>query len=504
MKYRVAVLAMGLLVCLPLVAFSYPTISENEQIEKLQSMPDRDINIAESALIFSKTVYPNVDVSDYLDKVDVIAADAARHSKIATAEKAITAISSYYRERKIKAESILTAILSPSETERDKFMLSRVIDTKSGNCLGLTTLFWSIAERLPVRLDNPDGILPLRAVIIPQHVFLRYYDENGKYRNIEATSFGAQLEDSEYVDNTNKKTKEDKSSKYNSPAKVNFYVLNKKQFLGLILYNRGVDNLNRQNLDAAMNDFNSCLKLYPNFHEALKSRASIELRRDNYTPAVPLQRDYSSAKAELLNYKDALADLKKANSVEPDCPTTLFNLGNAYLNLNYLTEALNNYDRALELAPDYTEVHHNRGLCFAQEHRYERAIEELSLVIKATPSAKAYYDRAIINGNLKNYTEALSDYSDAISLDEKLTDAYNNRSIIYASQGLFLNAVSDLERALSMLPNNEGNKKAFCYKNLGLTFYKMKSFAKAIENFEKYLTLDPEDIEIINILKSLK
>jgi len=459
---------------LPVLAFPYNELKEDELIAKLQmsSSTDKNINVAECALIFAKTTYPYFDVGFYLDKLDTIAAEATKRSKLASEAKIIEAINSYFREKKIKADSILT-LLNTSDTDRDKFMLNRVLDTMSGNCLGLSTIYFSIAERLD---------LPLSAVIIPQHVFLRHYTGSA-YRNIEPTSFGADISETEYITNT-RRVKAEKKSTYDSPENVNFLVLNKKQFLGLILYNRGVDNINRNNIQNAINDFTSALKLYPNFHEAYKSRGSLYLRQ--------------------YRNKEALDDLKKANALEPNCPSTLFNLGNAYLNLDYITEALNNYDRASELAPDYSEIYHNRGLCYAEGYNYEKALAELTKAIKMSPSAKAYYDRAVINGSAKNYTEAISDYGDAISLDDKYIDAYHNRGIVYASQELYLNAVADFEKAISLVPEENVSKKSLCYKNLGLTFYKMKNYFRAADWFKKYVELRPDDDEIVNLLKQLK
>ena len=458
---------------LPLFLFSQE--QETATIKRLESasLPDKDINLAESALILSKTIYPKIDISSYLARIDEMAGEISNRLKTSNSSdpsKIILEINQYLKEKKIKAESIMTAIPSLlSESERDKFLLNKVLDTMSGNCLGLTTLYWSIAEKLD---------LPLSAVIIPQHVFLRYYETKEKYHNIEATACGAEIEDAEYIKQT-KKLIGDKIPLNSTPDKITFYVLSKKQFIGLILYNRGVDYSKRESFQNALSDFGSALKLYVDFHEAYKSRAGLYLKEEKF--------------------QEAISDLRKAMSIEPDCPSTYFNLGSACLNLKDYNGALKNLDRAIDLVPQYVEAYRNRGIVFAQQQRYKEALSDLSFVIDASPSARAYYDRGCLYSNMKNYSEAIKDYIEAISMDEKFVDAYNNRGIIYATQKRYLEAIRDFEQAIKLQPERTAG-----YKNLGLALYEMGNNQKAIEVFKKYLELNPNDEEVVELIRQLK
>src|SRR4030066_132980 len=53
----------------------------------------------------------------------------------------------------------------------DNYLLDRVMKNKRGNCLGLTTLYLLLAERLS---------LPLHGVYVPSHCFVRYEDGGGR------------------------------------------------------------------------------------------------------------------------------------------------------------------------------------------------------------------------------------------------------------------------------------------------------------------------------------
>ena len=467
----ISAVILMLLSAAPLRAFE-PT--EKDIVERLESayLPDNNINLAESALVFSKTIYPKTDVKTYLERVDEIANEIGSRLKSKGSNEPaqiIDEINKFLREKKIKAESVLTGIPSfLSESERDKFMLSKVLDNMSGNCLGLTTLYWSIAERLD---------LPLAAVIIPQHVFLRHY-QGKEYRNIEATSYGAEIPDEEYVKQT-RKLIGNKIPDYSTPDMIRFYPLNKKQFAGLILYNRGVDYFNRHNLPMATEDFTACLKLYDSFHEAYKSRGGTYLQEGRFN--------------------EAKEDLIKAIRFEEDCPGTYFNLGAAYFNLKDFDEALRFFNKAIQLVPQYLDAYHHRGLALSQKKQYDEAIEDLSFVIKSSATAKAYYDRGLTYMSMKKYNEAIMDLSNALSLDNKMADAYNNRGIAYGNQERYNEAINDFEQAVRLKPDDN-----VYYKNLGITHYKMKDYPKAVEILEKYLLLSPDDDEIIKLVKQLK
>ena len=457
----------------PIYLFAFePT--EDDVIERLESsyLPDNNINLAESAFVFSKTIYPKVDIKTYLERMDAIAEEISNRLKSKGANEPaqiIAEINRFFKEKKIKAESVLTGIPTfLSESERDKFMLSKVLDTMSGNCLGLTTLYWSIAERLD---------LPLAAVIIPQHVFLRHY-EGKEYRNIEATAFGAEIEDEEYVKQTNKLIG-NKIPDYSTPDIISFHILTKKQFVGLILYNRGVDYFNRANLTMAIQDFTASLKLYDSFHEAYKSRGGTYLKEGRFN--------------------DALDDLIKAARFEEDCPGTYFNLGAAYFNLKEFDEALRFFDKAIQLVPQYLDAYHHRGLVYTQKKEYDEALQDLSFVIKSSATAKAYYDRGLVYVNTKKYNDAIADLSKALAIDNTMSDAYNNRGICYGNQERYNEALGDFEQAAALKPDN-----AVYLKNLGITYYKIKDYSKAVEMLEKYLELNPDDDEIIKLVKQIK
>ena len=64
------------------------------------------------------------------------------------------------------------------------------------------------------------------------------------------------------------------------------------------------------------------------------------------------------------NYDEALKDYDKAIELDPNYTFAYNNRGLAFYKLDKFEEALKDYDKAIELDPSYTFVYNNRGNAF--------------------------------------------------------------------------------------------------------------------------------------------
>ncbi|MFC1525160.1 tetratricopeptide repeat protein [Planctomycetota bacterium] len=429
--------------------------SETKLIRRFEdaSIPDSEINLAEGALAIAKSVYSHIDINEYLATIDQLAKDIrVKLPAGSPPEKIIQAINRYLYETKgVQAVSMDTDM-----EEYQSFLLSKVVDSMKGNCLGLSTLYWTIAERLE---------LPLQAIIIPRHVFLRH-----DQRNIEATSNGRELSQEDYLEKT-EKLKESDIPKYSIGQEVRFMSLNKKQFMGLIIYNRGVNYNKDGETELALHDFTKALKMNPENIEAYKSRAGIYLKKDAFT--------------------QALDDFTKALALEPDCPSTLYGIGTTYFKMERLKEAFDYMNKTIDLAPDYAEAYHNRGVIYSTRKDYRKALTDFSQTIALKADyAPAYFNRGLVWFNLAEQedepgflSKSLDDYSRAITLDSGYVEAYNNRGITYCKQREFEYAVNDFLDVINRSPDYPD-----AYRNLGIAYFELARYDKAISYLKEYLT----------------
>ena len=93
----------------------------------------------------------------------------------------------------------------------------------------------------------------------------------------------------------------------------------------------------------------------------------------------------------------------------------------------------------------------NEGVVFNNNKQYEKAVEAFDRAIEMDPEfAMAYNNRGIVYGMKEEYYRAIDDFDKAIELDPGLAIAYYNRS--YANKFLSRNilAIADLEKCIQL------------------------------------------------------
>lgn len=106
----------------------------------------------------------------------------------------------------------------------------------------------------------------------------------------------------------------------------------------------------------------------------------------------------------------------------------------------------------------------------------------------------SYFYRAVVHQALKNYDDAILDYTKAVQLNDKMTDAYYNRAQIILSRKDIINpdifkAISDLEKAIELDP-----KFVDALFALAAAYKKLADYHKALEYIEKLLQIEPDAI----------
>jgi len=137
----------------------------------------------------------------------------------------------------------------------------------------------------------------------------------------------------------------------------------------------------------------------------------------------------------------------------PDNPAAWSNRGNARVSQNKLTEAIADYNKAIELAPSATDPYLNRGT----------ALEGLG-----------------------KWEEAIADYNHVLQLDPQDAMAYNNRGNAEAGAGQWEVAIADYRKSADMAPNF-----AFARANYALALYQSGQIEEAIRNMRNIVRKYP-------------
>lgn len=118
-------------------------------------------------------------------------------------------------------------------------------------------------------------------------------------------------------------------------------------------------------------------------------------------------------------YQDALDDFNKAIELAPTAH--LYNeRGNTYVALGDYQQAVRDYDRALGIGGEDAIVLGNRGDAYYRLEDYAQAIADLDLAVELDPQrAMFYFRRAKAYRDAGKYEQAIDDFAHAVELDRK-------------------------------------------------------------------------------------
>ena len=120
-------------------------------------------------------------------------------------------------------------------------------------------------------------------------------------------------------------------------------------------------------------------------------------------------------------------------------------------------KALNAYDTAIRLKPDYAEVYSNRGNVKNRLGCPDDTLTDYDTAIRLNPYfAEAYHNRGVQKVLCEEFDAAIVDYDEAIRIKSDYAEAYAHRGVAKAELGNMDEARSDLQTAL-LLSEQQGN-----------------------------------------------
>ncbi|MGZ3649151.1 MAG: tetratricopeptide repeat protein [Syntrophales bacterium] len=146
----------------------------------------------------------------------------------------------------------------------------------------------------------------------------------------------------------------------------------------------------------------------------------------------------------------SIADVKTSSWVEK---------GVALVMEGKYNEAIEAFDKAIELNPKDAVAYNNRGAAYGQTGNYKQQIEDSTKALQMNPKdAVAFNNRGVAYGELGNYQQEIEDCTRAIELNPNLAMAYYHRGIAYHKMGNRKQAIKDKSKAYALNPRKAWGK----------------------------------------------
>ncbi|MBZ0262987.1 MAG: tetratricopeptide repeat protein [Hyphomicrobiales bacterium] len=162
--------------------------------------------------------------------------------------------------------------------------------------------------------------------------------------------------------------------------------------------------------------------------------------------------------------------------------------GNTYDEKGAINRAINDYDNAIRLDPNFANAFKLRGVNYARKADYKRAVADYSRAIAINPKdVETYVFRAQTYSDRGDYDSAIADCDSALRLSAGRADLILLiRGGAHLKKGDFRGAIADYTRALDLFPYN-----AKAYHGRGNAYAIGKQYDLAITNFNLAIKLDP-------------
>ena len=194
------------------------------------------------------------------------------------------------------------------------------------------------------------------------------------------------------------------------------------------------------------------------------------------------------------NFREAIDSFDKALQIKPDDHEAWYGRGNALVNLGRYEEAIDSYDKALQIKPDYHEAWCNRGNALDDLGRYEEAIDSCDKAVQIKPDFhQAWFNRGNALVNLGRYEEAIDSYDKAVQIKPDYHEAWYNRGIALGNLGRYEESIDSYDKAIQIKPD-----KHEAWYGRGSALRKLGRYEDAIDSYDKALQIKPDYHEAWN------
>jgi len=190
-------------------------------------------------------------------------------------------------------------------------------------------------------------------------------------------------------------------------------------------------------------------------------------------------------------FDQALSFLGLAVQAKPSDRVALVNLARVQAILGRRLEAVENFDRALKLDPDFADAHLSRGQALLELGRLEDARLACAAAAALRPrDALALLMLGTALRRLERLPDALDAFAQALTINPDYSEALVSKGAILREMGRPADALPPLDRALALSPGY-----ALAHSNRANALNDLKRFEEALAAAQRAISLDAKLVE---------
>ncbi len=276
--------------------------TSHERWDHIVKQTEGELNLAEAALLIAADEYPELDVDNYLQRLDDLA-QAVRHSmpEEAGLEEAVVALNHF-----LFVEQGFSGNADDYYDPRNSF-LNEVLDRKLGIPITLSILYLEIGQRLG---------LPLEGVSFPGHFLVKCATNEG---DVVLDPFwgGVPLSEDDLRDRLEETCGKPQAA--SAPLAPLLTTAGKKEIIVRMLRNLKSIYMQQNDLLKALGTVNRILQLHPELPDEIRDRGRLYERLECFRPAVadlsrylalaPTAEDASDVQQRLVELRQIVANI---------------------------------------------------------------------------------------------------------------------------------------------------------------------------------------------------
>ena len=171
-------------------------------------------------------------------------------------------------------------------------------------------------------------------------------------------------------------------------------------------------------------------------------------------------------------------------------------LARAYSQKGKLTEAIDSYQKILDLVGERAEIYAELGLLHSRLKLSRQAVWYYQQALKLKPNwAEIQYNLAVVLHQLKEWSSAIATYNRAIELKPDYAAVYYNLGVLYDQKGELEAAIALYQQVIAIEPN-----LVRAYSNLSSAYVKQHKYDTAIATLQQGIAIDPTSAALHNNL----